>query len=171
MTEPESARESTVHNQDEDSGAHARPWRAHTRDTVPNPGATVIDITQRSRERIGERWGKPIEEPPPDPPVDDDTRPRLRDALVHLRTFKASPSVRAIWADMVDGGARAYETGGVPAAAIYWAFGGPGIALVVAAELLKFVAARPGREAAALFIVLLVWLALVVAGLNPIPIF
>lgn len=172
MSEPEVHPQSAVHEQPDVEASHAQAWRAHTRGTLPDELATVIDLTQRSRARIGERWGKPIEEPPDDTPTDDpdDAGPRWRDLLAHVRVFRASPSLRAIAADLKEGGTRAYQTGGVPAAGLYWVFGVPGFALCVFGEKCKFIGARPGRHAAAWLIALLAWGALIIAGLNPLPI-
>lgn len=170
MTEPEVHSQSTVHEQDTDSGGDAQAWRARTRGSVPSPGATIIDLTQRHRARVAERWGKPIEEPPPDVPTDPDAAPQFADVLNQLHLYRGpSPSPRAILHDLRQGGARAYEEGGLAVAVAYWAAGAPGYVLVWVCEIGKITCARPGRIYAALFVASLLWVALALAGLNPVP--
>lgn len=171
MSEPESARQSTVHEQEREKAPHARTWRARTQGSVPDGYATVVDLTERNRERIGERWGKRIEEPPPDASFDPENEPsRAKDVLNQMHFWRdPSPSLRAVWHDMRDGGARAKEDGGLALAGGYWLLGIPGFGLVVAAETLKTVGARPGRLFGFLVIAVLACGALLIAGINPIP--
>lgn len=170
MAESESANQSAVHEQEGAEEGHAQAWRARTRDSVPSPSATIIDLTQRHRARVAERWGKPIEEPPPDAPADPDAPPRFADVLNQMHLYRGpSPSPRAILHDLRQGGARAFEDGGLAVAVFYWAAGVPGYALVWLAETVKITCARPGRMYAALLIGLLLWGALALAGINPVP--
>ena len=170
MAEPEVQSESTVHNQNPDDAAHAQAWRAHTRDSVPDGGATIIDITQRHRDRVAGRWGKPIVEPPQDTPAEPGERPQFKDVLNQIHLYRdTSPSMRAVLHDLVDGGRHAYEDGGIVVAFFYWAAGIPGHGLAWVGAVLKETGSRPGRVYIAGLIALALWVALAVAGLNPVP--
>lgn len=173
MAEPEVHKPSALYDQEADETGHAQAWRAHTRDIVPDDDSNVIDMTQRSRARIEsqlpERWGKPIEEPPPAASKDPDAPARnLRDGLSSLPSWKGpSPSLRAIWHDMCEGSARTYETSGLPMTLAYWVFGAPGFVICCISETTKIANARSGRTFGWVVIVLILWGALAVAGLNP----
>lgn len=171
MSEPEGALEGALHEHDADPEPHVRAWRGRAGDSLTEPGATIIDITLRNRDRIAERWGKPIVEPLPDPPAEPgDTTIRLRDALNAVPSWSSSPSLQAIWFDLAEGGRKVHEDSGLVLAAGYWAVGIPGYLIAAVCEQGKLTASRPGRACAAAVIVLLLWGALAVAGLNPVPI-
>jgi hypothetical protein len=172
VSEPKSARQSTVHEQGEEEAAHARAWRAHTRGSLPEAPSNVVDITERSRARIAERWGKPIEEPPTDASFDPENEPsRLQDVANQMHFWRdPSPSLRAVWHDLTDGGRKVYDDGGFALTAGYWLLGIPGFGLVAVAKVVETIGARPGRMAGFMLIALLVWGALLKAGINPIPI-
>jgi hypothetical protein len=169
VVEPEVHPESTVHELDAPEDADARAWRARMRDSVPNAGATIIDLTQRHRDRIAGRWGKPIEEPAPDPSPEPGQPLRLIDGLNQVHYWRDQPpSLRAIWADMREGGADVHRDFGSLAFAAYWAVGVPSFAWVSGCRIAESPAHRPGRAAGALVLLLLLWAALAIAGLNPI---
>lgn len=169
MAEPEVHSESTVHNPEGPGEGDARAWRARTRDSVPSPGAKVIDLTQRSRERFAGRWGQPIDEPPPDPAPEPGEPLRLKDGLNQLHYWRdRPPSLRAIWADLVDGGGQVYGGAGLAAAAGYWGLGIPCFAWVSVCRIAESPAHRPGRAAGVLLLAVVLWIALAIAGLNPI---
>lgn len=169
MAETESAPEVQVHNPEGAEETDARAWRARTRDSVTGDGATILDFTQRSREKIAGRWGQPIDEPPPDPAPEPGEPLRLKDGLNQLHYWRDQPpSLRAIWADLCDGGGQVYAGAGLAAAAGYWGLGVPCFAWVSACRIAESPAHRPGRAAGVLLLLVVLWVALAVAGLNPI---
>jgi hypothetical protein len=169
VTAPESADQSAMHVQTGPEERHAQTWRAHTRDSVHDDRSNVIDLTERSRQRIAERWGKKIEEPPQDASTDPDNEPpKAKDALNQMHLWRdPSPSLRAVWNDLQDGGGAARDDGGLLLAAGYWVLGIPGFGLVVIAKVTETVGARPGRVFGALIVALLTFGALLIAGINP----
>jgi hypothetical protein len=171
---PESAPQSALHNPTGEKGPHAQAWRAHTRGSVPESPATVVDLTERSRERIMERLGKPIEEPPPDPDQGEWKDPRtgrelLADSTRYLHFVSDPvPSFRAVRADYLDGLGNAREDGPLSVAA-YRVFGLSGQACGLLLRFLIVHTDRAGRFAGLLVVALIVWVALCVADLNPLP--
>jgi hypothetical protein len=171
VSESEGALDDALYEQDADAAPYVRAWRERAGDSLTDPGATIIDITKRNQKRVSERWGKPIVEPEPDASFDPDNPPaRLADALNQLHLYRnPSPSLKAIWLDLKEGGANAYEDGGFLLWVPYWAAGIPGYVVAWVAEILKTNASRPGRIYGTVFVALLLWIALAIAGHNPVP--
>lgn len=167
MSAHQSAPQSALHNLHPEDEGHAQVSRARTRDSVPDGGAKVVDLTVRNRARIAatQRWGKPIEEPPPPARQDDDDRAwKPKAALNQLHLWRdPTPSLRAVWHDLKAGGREAYANGGWLLAAGYWALGAPGFPIVVLAKLVEITFARPGRELGFIVVVLLLAVALLIA--------
>lgn len=175
MSAAESARHGTVHEQESKGEGHAQTSRARTRDSVTDTSAQIIDITRRSRARVAERWGKPIEEPPATQHVASDGSGQkaltsvLQAGLNNLHVVRdPSPSLAAYWHDHVEGGRRLYESSGLPITVAYWTAGIPGLAVIAICKAAETAVGRPGRTAATTIVLLLVWGALTLAGHNPI---
>lgn len=166
MTEPNVQHGSAPHEQPPTGEPNARASRARTQDSVPDKTVSYVDFTQRARAKVSERLGKPISEPPP--AAADEAGNPWKDGLKALPQWsEPSPSLRAIWHDLIDGGDRAFEESGLPMAAAYYAIGVPGFVIVCLAETVKLSAARPGRAIVSCLVILLFWSALVVGGVNP----
>jgi hypothetical protein len=111
-----------------------------------------------------ERWGTPVG-PVTVSPEDNRDAPAgpapVRDALAAWRIWsEPSPSMSAIWDDLLDGAGKQADHGWawlIP----YWAFGLVAFPTACAARLLLDLSARPGRYAA-----LLLAIALFLAGLS-----
>lgn len=173
MAAAESAHKSAVHVEDDVPDAYVRASPGPARDTLPDSGRSATDLTERSRRLIAERWGKVIAEPEPQPAADvGDSQIRLADALNQLHLYRdPTPSLKAVWLDLVEGGAQVHEDHGLMLAGLYWAAGLPGYAIVAACKVTETVCGRPGRMYGALVVALVAWAALAVAGLNPINLF
>lgn len=169
MADSDGALEDAVHVDDTGPGPYVQAWRGRAGDSLTEPGATIIDITKRHQERIAGRWGKPITEPAPNTSFDPDSPPaQLADALNHLHFWRdPTASLRAVWADMREGASEVAEDGPW-LLVLYWPLASVGGVLVVGGKLIETIGARPGRLGAAFVIALLVWGALVIAGINPI---
>lgn len=169
MAAAESARPSTVHEHVEDSDAHVRASPGPARDTLPNQARSATDLTERSRRLIEERWGKRIEEPSPEPEREPGAPLRVADGLNQLHYWRDQPpSLRAVWLDMKEGGVQVFDEQGMAIAGLYWAMGVPCLAWVCVLRVAESPAYRPGRAYGALVLVVLVWIALAIAGLNPV---
>jgi hypothetical protein len=132
-------------------------------------GATrpVSGAVRSALEIAKERWGTPVgpvtvqsgyaRQPGAVPAVS-------RDPLAACRIWaEPSPSMAAIWADLLDGARRQADQGWgwlIP----YWLFGVPAFTAACAARVLLDSSARPGRFAALLLAALLFTAGLYVAG-------
>lgn len=170
MPEPEGAMDSAMHGPGV-PGPQVQPTRTRTRNTHPDPGATSCGPSDRSPVRSAldvakERWGAQVgpvtAQPGQEPQAGyDAVPPAKRSALDTWRIWsEPSPSMSAIWADLLDGSDRLSDSGWawlVP----YWAFGLLAFPTACLARLLLDSSARPGRYAA-----LLLAVSLLIAGLD-----
>jgi hypothetical protein len=139
--------------------------RTRARNTpIPGAGDRPAGGAVRSAIEIAkERWGTPVG-PVTSPASRGGGSRERRDPLAAWRIWsEPSPSMSAIWADLLEG-ARLQAAYGWAALVPYWLFGVPGFAVACAARLLLDSSARPGRFAALLFAVLLFTAGLWVAG-------
>jgi hypothetical protein len=131
-----------------------------------NADGPGVGAVRSALEIAKERWGTPVGPvtSPPEPAGQRVVRPVRRDPLGALRIWsEPSPSMSAIWADLLEG-ARLQSAYGLGWLVPYWVFGAPGFAAACAARLLLDSSARPGRFAALLLAVLLFTAGLWVAG-------
>jgi hypothetical protein len=154
---PEVHTQRALHNQPvEGETQRAGVPHAHAKGSVPDASSDALKLTERNRQRIAERWGKPIEEPADEPVFDDVDeaawRVLLRGFTIHLHLIRDPlPSMRAVRADYRTGLEDAQQQSAT-ASALYRAFGLPGQALSLVLRFLVVCCDRPGRFAGLLFI-------------------
>lgn len=148
-------------------GPQVRLSRTRARNT-PSPGDAMGrqggSTVRSALEIASERWGTPVGPVtvrPDGPRRDPDTPAVVRDALAAWRIWsEPSPSMSAIWADLLDGAGK-QGTHGCAWLIPYWAFAIPAFPAACVARLLLDSCARPGRFAA-----LLLAVSLFIAGLD-----
>lgn len=142
-------------------GPRAGSACARARDSV----APVVDITRRSRRSIGARYGQPVAEPSPDAVVGAE-KTRLRDGLKSVRLWRDPlPSQRAVAQDYREGLDQARQEYGWLGAALYRLFGLPARGVCWFAAVLHRASERTGRFAALVVILIVLAIALFIAGL------
>lgn len=171
MRKAEGAMHSAMRDPD-DPEPQVQPSRTRTRNTPPDlratgPGSAGHSPVRSALEIAKERWGTPVGpvtvQPKDGLPAADAPAP-VRDALAAWRIWsEPSPSMSAIWDDLLDGADKLADYGWawlVP----YWAFGVLAFPTACLARLLLDLSARPGRFAALLLAAALFTAGLSVAG-------
>jgi hypothetical protein len=157
---PDRALRSALHNQPAvGETQRAGVPHAHAEHSVSDSPSDALSLTERNRQRIAERWGKPIEEPAGEPLLDDVDenawRVLLRGFTVHFHIYRDPiPSIRAVRADYKNG-LEDVRQQSASAVAVYRLFGLPGQAWATTFRFLAVQGDRPGRFAGFLFIVVL----------------
>jgi len=169
VAEPDRAPHGALHDEDPDGGAHVQAWRARTRDSVAPDGTDTLTLTERNRQRLEARWGKPIEEPAEgavaEPGDGLDWHTVVRSLGTHLHLYRDPiPSMRAVRADYKTGKEDAQQQSGT-ATFFFVVFGVTGHGLGLVFRFLATCCDRPGRFAGLLFITALLIGSLAWAGL------
>lgn len=171
MPEPEGAMDSAMHGPAA-PGSQVRLSRTRTRNTQPDPGASGCGEAGSSPVRSAldvakERWGTqvgPVTVQPGQAPRPGPEPPASLNALATWRIWsEPSPSMSAIWDDLLDGADKMADHGWawmIP----YWAFGVLAFPTACLARLLLDSSARPGRFAALILAAALFIAGLYVAG-------